>query len=131
MAWESFNLDREAHDLVEEYVKYKDARNQAYKMRVTVTYGLERFWGEQWRLDGKSKAYWTATWKSFGKIMDLAGIKIPGTSEKANQNLEAIANDLWELPDRHRKISLSILTQLCDSIVWWTQRYKKRQGDDE
>ena len=50
MAWESYKLDQEAHDLVVNYRDKKDALNQAYKMRVAVAYGLERFWGEQFRL---------------------------------------------------------------------------------
>ena len=64
--------------------------------------------------------------------MNLAGINIPGASEEENPNLAAIAEELWNLDDdddnrkMKRKIALSILIQLCDSIVWWTQRYKRR-----
>jgi hypothetical protein len=41
-----------------------------------------------------------------------------------------MSEKLWasDNPDfgiEHRKVALAILTELCDSLVWWTQRYKK------
>jgi hypothetical protein len=38
-----------------------------------------------------------------------------------------MAKKLWNFaqnnPDDNR-IALAVLTQLCDALVWWTQRYK-------
>lgn len=125
MAWESYNLDKEAHDLV---AKYRDADvlNQGYKMRTTATYGLERFWGEQLRLKAEEAAYWRDAWKTFAKIMTNAGITIPSgdINTKDTRAIEERASALWGMNPDHRKVSLAILIQLCDSIVWWTQRYK-------
>jgi hypothetical protein len=128
MGWESYNLDKEAHDLVLKYRDKKDALNQAYKMRVAVAYGLERFWGEQFRLvKDKDKAdYWRDTWKALVKIMDNAGVKIPDDNV-ASGDTKAITNmagKLWDFPIEQRKVTIAVLTQLCDSMVWWTQRYK-------
>lgn len=134
MAWESLNLDQYAHDLVLQYHDKKDALNQAYKMRVTVAYGLERFWGEQLRLTGVKANYWKATWEKFVEIMGNAGITIPqlkdATSSNETEKIQEVASQLWNLPPKHRKVSLAVLTQLCDNMVWWTQRYKKSGGED-
>lgn len=131
MAWESYNLDREAHELVVTYRDKKDALNQAYKMRVTVTYGLERFWGEQWRLDAEKANYWKDVWKTFAKIVKDAGIEIPCDEINASDKeaVQRISSALWDMKADYRKVSLAILTQFCDSLVWWTQRYKKSGGD--
>lgn len=132
MAWESYNLDRKAHDLVLTYRDKKDALNQAYKMRVTVTYGLERFWGEQWRLDGEPANYWKDVWKAFADLVDKAGIEIPCDEINASDKeaVQRISSALWDMKADYRKVSLAILTQFCDSLVWWTQRYKKSGGDE-
>lgn len=128
MAWESYKLDQEAHDLVVEYRDKKDALNQAYKMRVAVAYGLERFWGEQFRLvKDKDKAdYWRDTWKALVKIMGNAGVKIPNDDVSSGDTaaIKIMANKLWDFPVEQRKVAIAVLTQLCDSMVWWTQRYK-------
>jgi len=104
-------------------------------MRATVAFGLERFWGEHLRLMRKQSTrqqgeYWKDTWKTFAKIMKKAGVEIPN-EDVSNGETEAIkkmASKLWDqekftLDDQ--RISLAILTQFCDSLVWWTQRYKK------
>lgn len=128
MAWESYKLDQEAHDLVVKYRDKKDALNQAYKMRVAVAYGLERFWGEQFRLvKDKDKAdYWRDTWKALVKIMANAGVKIPNDNVSPDDTaaIKIMANKLWDFPVEQRKVAIAVLTQLCDSMVWWTQRYK-------
>ncbi|MEZ2248251.1 hypothetical protein [Microcoleus sp.] len=128
MAWESYKLDQEAHDLVIKYRDKKDAPNQAYKMRVSVAYGLERFWGEQFRLvKDKDKAdYWRDTWKALVKIMANAGVKIPNDNVNPDDTaaIKIMANKLWDFPVEQRKVAIAVLTQLCDSMVWWTQRYK-------
>ena len=128
MAWESYRLDQEAHDLVVKYRDKKDALNQAYKMRVAVAYGLERFWGEQFRLvkDRDKADYWRDTWKALVKIMANAGVKIPNdnVSPDGTAAIKIMANKLWDFPIEQRKVAIAVLTQLCDSMVWWTQRYK-------
>ncbi len=128
MAWESYKLDQEAHDLVVKYRDKKEALNQAYKMRVAVAYGLERFWGEQFRLvKDKDKAdYWRDTWKALVKIMANAGVKIPNDNVSPDDTaaIKIMANKLWDFPVEQRKVAIAVLTQLCDSMVWWTQRYK-------
>ncbi|MEG3859709.1 hypothetical protein [Microcoleus sp. herbarium12] len=128
MAWESYKLDQEAHDLVVKYRDKKDALNQAYKMRVAVAYGLERFWGEQFRLvKDKDKAdYWRDTWKALVKIMANAGVKIPNDNVGVDDTaaIKIMANKLWDFPVEQRKVAIAVLIQLCDSMVWWTQRYK-------
>ncbi|HCV31220.1 MAG TPA: hypothetical protein DGO89_14085 [Microcoleaceae bacterium UBA9251] len=133
MAWESYKLDQEAHDLVIKYRDKKDAPNQAYKMRVSVAYGLERFWGEQFRLvKDKDKAdYWRDTWKALVKIMANAGVKIPNDNVSPDDTaaIKIMANKLWDFPVEQRKVAIAVLTQLCDSMVWWTQRYKPTKSN--
>ena len=128
MAWESYKLDQEAHDLVVKYRDKKDALNQAYKMRVAVAYGLERFWGEQFRLvkDRDKADYWRDTWKALVKIMANAGVKIPNDNVSPDDTaaIKIMASKLWDFPIEQRKVAIAVLTQLCESMVWWTQRYK-------
>jgi hypothetical protein len=38
--------------------------------------------------------------------------------------IRAMSERLWELDIHTQRVSLAILSQLCDCIVWWTQRYK-------
>ena len=121
MGWEPYKLDKVAHDLVVEARKnQQDVLGQVYKMRTTVAYGLERFWGEQLRLEGEEAAYWKATWEKLVEIMDLAEIEVPNL-----ENPSAQISELWKFPQDDRKVTLAVLTQLCDCMVWWTQRYKK------
>jgi hypothetical protein len=123
MAWESYNLDQIAHDLVADRKDSRDLFGQVYKMRTTVAYGLERFWGEKLRLSGEESKYWEATWDKFVEIMSLAGVEIPNHSDP-NQQI----NELWldsKEKREDRKVALAVLTQLCDCMIWWTQRYKK------
>jgi hypothetical protein len=127
MAWHPYNLDQKAHDLVLKYRQIdKDVLNQAYKMRVTVSYGLERFWGEQFRLDNNKQKYWRDTWKTLVEIMALAGVTIPNDAiaNGNTQQIQAMATKLWTFDVKQRKVAIAVLTQLCESIVWWTQRYK-------
>lgn len=125
MAWTTYNLDQKAHDLVMKY-RGTDALNQSYKMRVAVSYGLERFWGEQFRLNGQKQSYWRDTWKALVEIMALAEVTIPNDSITQNntQQIQAMAGKLWNFDIKQRKVAIAVLTQLCESMVWWTQRYK-------
>lgn len=123
MAWEPYNLDKIAHDLVLARRDNKDLFNQVYKMRTTIAYGLERFWGEKLRLEGEESQYWNETWIKLKEIMENAGIEVPNHSD-INEQVKA----LWlDSPEKRedRKVILAVLTQLCDCMIWWTQRYKK------
>lgn len=123
MGWESYNLDQTAHDLVFKYRDSSEALQQAYKMRSAVAYGLERFWGEQLRLSGDKERIWSDTWSALRDLLGRANIQLP--TKKSSPE------DLWSFPIEQRKIAIAILTQLCDSIVWWTQRYKQADNDLE
>lgn len=120
MGWEAYKLDKVAHDLVEERKNQRDVLAQVYKMRTTVAYGLERFWGEQLRLEGEEAKYWKATWDKLVEIMALADVEIPNQENQSEQ-----ISLLWQFSKDERKVALAVLTQLCDCMVWWTQRYKK------
>jgi len=136
MGWESYRLDEFAHDLV---VKYRDKKdggvsvlNQTYKMRMSVAYGLERFWGEHLRLDGEKAQYWKDTWKTLVEIMSYAGVNLPNdeiSSDKDTAAIKGMAEQLWKFDIQQRKVALSVLTQLCECMVWWTQRYKVAKGE--
>lgn len=126
MALESFYLDRKAHDLVIKYCK-TDAKNQAHKMRSTVAFGLERFWGEQVRLQGTPEGnYWKETWQKLAEILQKTGIQLPNEAIDRNnsQQIQKMADKLWDFDPKQRKVAIAVLTQLCDCMVWWTQRYK-------
>ena len=58
MAWKSYRLDQLAQRLVLD-ARQRDPQslNQAYKMRMATAYGLERFWGEHLRLQGREVAH--------------------------------------------------------------------------
>jgi hypothetical protein len=54
--------------------------------------------------------------------MGRAGVALP--------TIDANPEDLWNFPIEQRKVTLAVLMQLCDSIVWWTQRYKGTENDN-
>lgn len=132
MAWRSYELDRRAQKLVlDAKQRDPDSLNQAYKMRMTTAYGLERFWGEHLRLQGnrgtEAKAtFWRETWTALVEIMRQAGITVPNDQVKPNdtKSIRNMAQRLWSLSPDEQRVTLAVLTQLCDAIVWWTQRYK-------
>ncbi|WP_013334238.1 hypothetical protein [Gloeothece verrucosa] len=129
MAWEPYNIDRKAHDLVLNYRDKGNVIKESHKMRVTVAYGLERFWGEQFRLrkiDENKAAYWQATWQTLAEIMQQAGVNLPNDklSPEDTTAIKTMTEKLWNFNPQQRKVVLAILTNLCDSLVWWTQRYK-------
>lgn len=134
MSWQLYEIDQRAQALVLKF-RDTDALGESHKMRMTTAYGLERFWGEHLRLmrDSKTKDkanFWKDTWKELCKIMQEAGIKVPNDSVNVDKTAEvqAMAAKLWDetqFPIEQRKVALAVLTQLCDSLVWWTQRYKK------
>ena len=147
MAWRYYTLnqdDQQFHSLdqiAQKLVlaaKQRDRKslNQSFKMREAVAYGLERFWGEHLRLKGKSKRdndefdnksrYWKDTWDALVSIMQETGVIIPNDVVDFNRpnTVKEMAQKLWVLDIKDQRIILAVLTQLCDCIVWWTQRYK-------
>jgi hypothetical protein len=142
MAWKSYELDRAAQKLVLD-ARERDAKslNQSYKMRMAVAYGLERFWGEHLRLIAKEETksiFWKETWDALQKIMKEAGVTIPNDpirpdreGKLSTQAIQAMSEKLWALSLEEQRVSMAVLTQLCDCIVWWTQRYKTGRLDDE
>jgi len=132
VAWKSYDLDRRAQTLVlAAKQRDKESLNQAYKMRSTVAFGLERFWGEHLRLRGShgsaGKAdYWQETWDTLVDIMRQAGVTIPNDAVQASnpKSVQAMAEKLWALGVDDQRVAIAVLTQLCDCMIWWTQRYK-------
>ncbi len=139
MAWKSYELDQIAQKLVLlARERDPDSLNQSHKMRMAVAYGLERFWGEHLRLKGKEEEkskskYWKSTWDAFCDVMTKVDIKLPketvGTDE--TKKIQDISTQLWALPIEDQRVAIAVLTQLCDCMVWWTQRYKIRRLDNE
>jgi hypothetical protein len=140
MVLKSYNLDRIAQELVLKY-RDKEVLNESHKMRQTAAYGLERFWGEHFRLLGKNKTrdageYWEDTWNELVKIMERAGVAVPNDSVNPDKTdeIRAMAQKLWDdeqFTVDDRQYTLAVLIQLCDSLVWWTQRYKKKSERDQ
>ena len=135
MGWKFYDLDRIAQKLVidarrrDDKLEQKSQKSlpQAHKMRMAVAYGLERFWGEHLRLEGEKRnksLFWEATWTEFVGIMNKAGVVIP------NDSADKMPEKLWALDLETQRIALAVLTQLCDAIIWWTQRYKTGSLDD-
>ena len=81
MAWHPYDLDHLAQEIVLR-ARQRDpsSLNQAYKMRASCAYGLERFWGEHLRLADKEpkKAHFVAdVWRGLVGVLDRAGLKLP------------------------------------------------------
>ena len=138
MAWHPYDLDHLAQEIV---LKARhadpDSLNQAYKMRASCAYGLERFWGEHLRLADKepNKAQFVAdVWTAFVGIMAKAKVRLPGTmlAKSANEaEIQSVAEYLWRQERDEQQASLAVLTALCDSVVWWTQRLKTGKGGED
>ncbi len=127
MALELLGLDYEAQQIVLRYCN-SEAVNQAHKMRSTVAYGLERFWGERLRLNNDDANYWQDVWQTVATILAPTGIRLPDPQANANgaNQIRQVTEDLWNFPIEQRKVALSVLLAFCDCLVWWTQRYKPR-----
>ena len=131
MAWQTYSLDQKAQQLVLD-ARERDPQslNQAYKMRMATAYGLERFWGEHLRLQGKEQTksdLWKQTWDALVEVMKQAGVTLPNDDITNTENTAAIrtmSDKLWQIHVDDQRVALAVLTQLCDCIVWWTQRYK-------
>ncbi|NJK53737.1 MAG: hypothetical protein HC936_14780 [Leptolyngbyaceae cyanobacterium SU_3_3] len=131
MTWKLYEIDRIAQKLVLEF-RDQDVLGESHKMRTTTAYGLERFWGEHLRLDQKEQdqqkaAFWKATWDALCQIMKQAGVTIPNdkVNSKDTSSIKSMSEKLWAFDIEQRKVALAILVELCNSLVWWTQRYKK------
>jgi len=128
MGWKFYELDRIAHKLVidardrdNNLPKGKKSLPQAHEMRMVVAYGLERFWGEHLRLrvkEANKSQFWEETWVAFVDIMRRSGVEIP--DDTAN----TMPEKLWALDLETQRVALAVLTQLCEAIIWWKQRYK-------
>nr|WP_290225444.1 hypothetical protein [Trichocoleus desertorum] len=144
--WQPYSLDRHAQELVLANRDLKDVLNESHKMRMAVGYGLERFWGEHLRLERENKdkaAYWKAVWDKLWDILAETSLEIaPDTLEQfkrkininannASHQIKEVSKTLWNLPIAHQRIALMVLTQFCDALVWWTQRYKKPGNQQE
>lgn len=142
MGWHPYDLDHLAQEIV---LKARntdpDSLNQAYKMRTSCAYGLERFWGEHLRLSRQHasqkelyKAQFVAdVWTGFVGIMARAGVTLPGemlSSQASEEAIQAVAEQLWRIPPEQQQAPLTVLTALCDAVVWWTQRLKPGKGGD-
>jgi len=130
MSLHYYSLDQIAQKLVlNAKDRNSDSLNQSFKMRMAIPYGLERFWGEHLRLQKKEPAksdYWKSTWDEFVKIMSKANVTIPNEKVKIDdiKSIKNMSQKLWELDIDEQRVAIAVLTQLCDSLVWWTQRYR-------
>jgi hypothetical protein len=140
MTWKTYHLDQIAQKLVlAARSRDADTLNQGHKMRMAVAYGLERFWGEHLRLQEKEpqkSQYWKETWDELVKILKTAGLTIPNDAvdPRNTAQIQKMSERLWtEISLEDQRIAMAVLTQLCDCIVWWTQRYKvgKMKDDDQ
>jgi hypothetical protein len=131
MAWHPYHLDHLAQEIVLR-ARQRDpsSLNQAYKMRASCAYGLERFWGEHLRLADKEplKAAFVAdVWRGLVGILRRAGFELPADVLSCKDDetaIQSIAERLWKLSSEEHQTALAVLTALCDSVVWWTQRLK-------
>jgi hypothetical protein len=144
--WKPYDLDYYAQQLVLRFRDTKDVLNESHKMRMTVAYGLERFWGEHLRLerDKPDKAkYWRAVWQKLAEILIDAGIQnFPNDEVKSNssdkekrkqeetEKIRNMSQKIWSMSLEDQRVALMVLTQFCDSLVWWTQRYKTKGDKD-
>jgi hypothetical protein len=124
--WRPYDLDYYAQEIVLEFRNTKDVLNESHKMRMTIAYGLERFWGEHLRLEREKPAkakYWKAVWKKFTEIIRDAGMENFPT-EKEKKTIKDMVDGIWALDLEDQRVALMVLTQFCDCLVWWTQRYR-------
>jgi hypothetical protein len=130
--WKPYDLDYYAQELVLKHRDKKNVLNESHKMRMAVAYGLERFWGEHLRLRRESASksqYWKDIWDKLAEILKQAGIDLPNDEIKdETQKIQAMAKKIWSMPIEEQRVALMILTQFCDALVWWTQRYKQTEN---
>jgi Fe-S cluster assembly scaffold protein SufB len=125
--WKPYDLDYYAQQLVLRFRDTKDVLNESHKMRMTVAYGLERFWGEHLRLerDKPDKAkYWKAD-----EVKSNSSDKEKRKQEET-EKIRNMSQKIWSMSLEDQRVALMVLTQFCDSLVWWTQRYKTKGDKD-
>jgi hypothetical protein len=129
--WRPYELDRHAHKLVLARRDVADVLNESHKMRMAVSYGLERFWGEHIRLQRESQnkaTYWKAVWDQLADILTETGCSIELPKDRIDPNnttqIDTVSTKIWNLGIDEQRTALMVLTKLCDALVWWTQRYK-------
>jgi hypothetical protein len=138
--WQAYGLDHQAQELVIANRDKKGVLTESHKRRMAVAYGLERFWGEHLRYEASSKsedrdkgAYWKSVWIKIAEILGEAGIALPDSDGKVSHDdtngIKKTANAIWSMEPEEQQVALMVLTQLCDSLVWWTQRYKTPKSD--
>jgi hypothetical protein len=132
--WKPYSFDHYAQSLVIKYRDQKDVLNETHKMRMTIAYGLERFWGEPLRLEKESQPkanYWKDVWKTLlEEFLQPSGLgtKLPSTYSNSTEKITETIKLIWEMDQEEREISQMILTQFCDSLVWWSQRLKIKKS---
>jgi hypothetical protein len=151
IGWNPYDLDHHAQELVIQNRDKDNVLNESHKMRMTVSYGLERFWGEHLRLlsersSQEKRRYWKSVWNELEKILKQADIELPNDDVTSNlpertkeekkrkqedesRKIRAMAARIWQMPINDQRVALMVLTQFCDALVWWTQRYKVRNGN--
>jgi hypothetical protein len=115
---------------------------------MAVAYGLERFWGEHLRLQRENldkSQYWKDVWDKLAEILGDSEIKLPNHDVTSNlpdktpeekrrkqadetKKIQAMAKAIWSMQLSEQRVALMVLTQFCDSLVWWTQRYKTKNN---
>ena len=141
MTFQYYGLDERARKLIKNQITRGQKNSldssemqilikESHKMRQAIIYGLERFWGEHLRLQDKNKLdsakseFWGDAWNELVDILELADVKLPNYKD-----INKMADQLWNLSIDDQQIALAVLTQLCDAMVWWTQRYKNTIGN--
>jgi hypothetical protein len=155
MTWHPYLIDNIAQKIVLDAIirdqeKGTKSLAQAHRLRSSCAYGLERFWGEQIRLinennpNDKAKGEFTReVWQALAAIMHSAGVELPSdrvtslpgklarndTSPYLEQ-VQNACNQIRALDKNATQASLSVLSTLCDAIVWWKQRLSKEARDN-
>lgn len=140
--WQAYGLDHQAQALVIANRDKKGVLTESHKMRMAVAYGLERFWGEHLRYEASSKledkdkgVYWKSVWIKIAEILAAADISLPDSEGKITHDdtngIKATAKAIWGMEPEAQQVALMVLTQLCDSLVWWTQRYKTPKSESD
>ena len=141
LGWQAYDLDHQAQALVIAHRDKRGALTESHNMRMSVAYGLERFWGEHLRYENSNKpedcnkgAYWKAVWVAVAKILADANLKLPDAQGRIEKNdtegIKATAKAIWSMDPENQQVALMVLTQFCDALVWWTQRYKVKENSD-
>ncbi|MBT9317690.1 hypothetical protein [Leptothoe spongobia] len=134
--WQPYNLDHKAQELV---LRFRDngVLTESHKMRMAVAYGLERFWGEHLRFessgDTNKARYWQDVWIALAEILGPTDITLPdaecSVGFRETEQIRLTAHAIWQMSLDEQRVALMVLTQLCDSLVWWTQRYRIKNSN--